>query len=396
MLHLPLLALLTAAAVLPAQSQPYAVGVRDVAWPNPTGSGSSTLTARVHYPATTAGTNAPLLSRAGGWPVVVFLHGFAALGSFYGSLGDALAAEGHVAVMSNTAQFNNAGQERDGRALFSAAAAANQPGAGPFANALDVARVGLAGHSMGGGNVANVLADNPGYRCGLALAPVDARGANAASVTVPFSIVVGAGDATTPWQTFAQPLYQGLTAYTGLKHLYLLNDDCNHTNVAGLFVSGGAGAQVFARTRGTALAFFARFLRDEAAGLEDVLGVGARAEPRLVSLFVEIETPEVWPAAPVRTGTANRISVAAEPGPCGVLAALSFGSTPTPFGELKLGIGSVFVACAGNASAERRFDWTFTLPSDPALIGARLPVQAYGAGRAAAFALGSATELVVE
>jgi pimeloyl-ACP methyl ester carboxylesterase len=395
MFRLAVLVLAAAAASLPAQSPPFAVGRRDVGWTNTTGSGASTLSARVHYPATSGGTNTPILPRSGGWPVVVFLHGFAALGSFYGSLGDALAAEGYVAVMSNTSQFDNVGQERDGRALFSALTAAVNAAGGPFENALDLGRVGLAGHSMGGGNTANVLANNPGYRCGFAFAPVDARTGNAAAVAVPFGIVVGTGDSTTPWQTTARPLYQGLTAYTGIKMLCVLNGDCNHTNVAGLFVSGSPGTEVFARTRDTALAFFARYLRGEAAGLEQVLGVSARAEPRLTALFAEVETPELWPAAPIRTATANRISVAAEPGACGVLAAPTFGSTPTPFGELRLDAASAFLAFAGTASAERRFDATLVLPADPSLIGARLPAQAFGPSRDAAFELGSATELAV-
>ena len=58
---------------------PYAVGTRDIALANTTGQGSSSLTARVHFPAATAGSNVPVLPQQGGWPVVVFLHGFLAL-----------------------------------------------------------------------------------------------------------------------------------------------------------------------------------------------------------------------------------------------------------------------------------------------------------------------------
>ena len=76
-----------------------------------------------------------------------------------------------------------------------------------------------------------------------------------------------------------------------------------------------------------------------------------RAEPRLVSLFVSIETSEVWPAAAIRSGAQTRISVAAEPGPCGVLAAAAFGSLPTPFGELRLDPGSPVRMKGGNVAA---------------------------------------------
>ena len=49
-------ALVTVASL--AAQAPYAVGTRDVAWANTTGSGAASLTARVLYPAASAGTNA--------------------------------------------------------------------------------------------------------------------------------------------------------------------------------------------------------------------------------------------------------------------------------------------------------------------------------------------------
>ena len=62
--------------------------------PNPTNRGSSTLRARVHYPATRAGQNAPLRpAPASGYPTVVFLHGYSLVGSAYRDLGDRLADE---------------------------------------------------------------------------------------------------------------------------------------------------------------------------------------------------------------------------------------------------------------------------------------------------------------
>ena len=139
---------------------PYAVGTRDIALANTTGQGSSSLTARVHFPAATAGSNVPVLPQQGGWPVVVFLHGFLALGNNYAPVGNALAAAGYIAVMSNTMQFDNQGQEYDGRALYSALVTANGTAGGAFTGALDMGRAALVGHSMGGGNIANVLANN--------------------------------------------------------------------------------------------------------------------------------------------------------------------------------------------------------------------------------------------
>lgn len=387
-------AALASTALLPAQSFP--VGRRDVGWANTTGAGSGTLAARVHYPATAAGSNTPVAPRPGGWPVVVFLHGFASPGTLYGAFGDALAARGYVVVVNNTATFDNNGQEADGRALYSAAVAADADPSSPFANAFDASRFGLCGHSMGGGNTANVLSNNPGYRCGLAFAPTDARGSNASRVDVPFGILIGTGDAITPWQTFSRPLYDGLTAVTGLRHLTLLDGSVSHTNLVGPFLFGGTGAP-FAIAIAHADGFFRRYLLDDAQGLEVVLGATARAEPRLVSLDVEIENPDVWPDADMTLGTQRRLSVGAEPGPCGILASPSFAQAPIPtaFGPLLLDPSGLELAWSGAAGADRRFDVTLDLPTDPSLGGVTIPVQAFGACRDAGLALGAATGLLL-
>ncbi len=389
-----LAAVLLSTAALAAQS-PFAVGTRDVAWPNTTGQGAASLTARVHYPATAAGANAPVLPRAGGWPVVVFLHGFATIGSNYGALGNAWAARGFVAVLGNTSQFDNVGQERDGRALFPAVVAAN--GTGPFAGMFDVQRIALAGYSMGGGNVGNVLANNPGYRCGFAIAPVAPRGNNGALVTVPVAIVAGEGDTIAPWQTYAQPFYASLTTYAGLKQLYLLDGSATHTNMAGLFVSGGTGAEVFSRVERVGAGFLAHFLDTSTTALEQGVGPTALAEPRLTAALLEVATPQVWLAAPLSLGATTRLSVAAEPGLGGVLAAFSSaGPVPTPIGDLRLDPATAFVAVLGVAGAARRIDGQATVPNDPAFLGLRIAMQAVGIGRGSTLTLGNAIETFVQ
>lgn len=378
---------------VPVSAQ-FAVGTRDVGWPNTTGQGATTLTARVHYPATTAGSNAPIQPRVGGWPVITFLHGFASPGTLYGSLGDAWAARGFVVVVSTTSTFDNVGQERDGRALYPAVVAANA--AGPFVGAFDVGRIALAGHSMGGGNVGNVLSANPGYRCGFAIAPVEPRVGNAALVTAPLAIVAGQGDTIAPAATYAVPYYQSLGAVDGIRSLYLLNGDATHTNLAGLFVSGGAGAQVFARVVDVGEAFFAHWLSLSPTALERCLGPAARAEPRLASLDVAVTSPQLWLAASATVGTSVRASVAAEPGLAGVAAAFSLGGpTPTPFGDFRLDGGSAFVALVGLAGVERRYDGSVAVPNDPAFVGLVLALQAFGTTAGGALRFGNAVVVTV-
>ncbi|MBL8730060.1 MAG: hypothetical protein JNM25_16665 [Planctomycetes bacterium] len=392
---LPLLCFLFAAAS--AVTAQNAVGVRNVAWPNPTGQGSGSLTARVLYPATVPGTDAPLSPRAGGWPVIVFLHGFTLLGNSYQTLGTRWAERGFVVVLSNTAQFDNLRQEDDGRALLPALQAANAAPGGPFAAGLDLARVALTGHSMGGGNVANVLAGNPGYRCGFAFAPVPPRGNNGALVTVPLGLVAGNGDTIAPPNANALPYYQSLTSSAECRLLYLLNGDATHTNLAGLFVSGATATAVFERAADVGLGFVQHALDVDATGLEAALGPGALAEPRLVVCERAFARAQTWAEAPLAIGATVRISAGVEPGPVGLGAALAplVAPVPTPFGELRLDPAFAFVLQSGVVGAERRFDVAIPLPSDPTLVGVIVAVQAFGLSWTGSIGLGAAIELPI-
>lgn len=385
-----------ALAPLPAQP-PYPVGVRNVAWANTTGQGTASLAARVLYPATVAGNDTPLLPQAGGWPAIVFLHGFALVGNSYQPLGTRWAEQGFVVVLSNTTQFDNLGQEADGRALFPALAAANTAAGGPFAGGIDLARVALTGHSMGGGNVANVFAANPGYRCGFAIAPVPPRGNNGALVAVPLGIVAGTGDTIAPPSSNALPYYQSLTGYAGVKFLYLMNNDASHTNLAGLFVSGASATAVFARSASVGLGFVQHGLDLSTTALDEVLGPPALAEPRLVSLDQEFATTQVWVDGPLQPGAAVRASAGMEPGIGGIAAAfaLPIAPLPTPLGDLRLDPATAFVLQAGAVGSERRLDAPFALPNDPTLVGAALGLQSIGPTRTQPLWLGLAIGLVV-
>lgn len=394
MLHRLLCGLLAVAPVV-AQA-PYAVGARDVAWTNTTGAGAGSLTARVLYPATSAGTNTPLLPQAGGWPVAVFLHGFAITGTSYVPLGTQWAQQGFVVVLSNTSQFDNVGQENDGRALFPAVVAANAAG-GPFQNGLDTTRVVLAGHSMGGGNVANVLRNNPGYRCGFAIAPVTPRDNNGALVTTPLGIVAGQGDTITPPATNASPYYNSVASFADLKFYYLLNGDASHTNLAGLFVTSAAGTAVQNRVAALGLGLFRHALGLSPNGLDEAVGPPAQADTRLVALQQEFARALPWTSAGLRLGTTVRASAGLEPGFGGLAAAGAprIAPVPTPFGDLRLDPALAYIFLSGLADAGRRLDATIPVPNSPALVGATLALQAFGPARGELLRLGGAIEQTI-
>jgi dienelactone hydrolase len=394
MLRFLLLTVVVLTASLGSQS-PYAAGQRDVGWPNLTGQGTTTLICRIHYPATAAGTDTPLLARAGGWPSVVFLHGFATSGPFYDNLGRAFAAAGFIAVVSNTSLFDDVGQELDGRALYHAVGAANVDSGSPFFGAFAPSQIGLAGHSMGGGNAANVLASNPGYRCGFGFAPKEARGYSARSVTVPFGMVVGETDAITPWQDNALLIYDDLRAYSDLKSLHLLAAPANHGNIVGLSLPAGSNDPSFDASFSIARGFFERFLSQGAAGLDTLLGPGTVADPRFTSIRAEIESPQTWTNGALTLGQTRRLSIAAEPGACGIVTgAFPLSSpVPTPFGDLLVDPSSLYMAFSGFASAGRRFDVPLAVPNLPGLAGFTLHAQCFGRARDHALVFGERIDL---
>jgi dienelactone hydrolase len=373
---LPLFALLFAA---PLFAQSFAAGHANLVLANPTGQGSANIPATVYYPAATAGLGVPLLPRPSGHRVLVFLHGLNVLGSGYGALGTRFAQHGYVVVLGNTAQSSASLQVQDGIATFAALAQANsQPGL--LQGALDMTRVGLAGHSMGGATTPGVLAANPGYRCGFCFSPGVAPAA--AQVTVPMAVCHGAGDTFLDWQTFGLPLYQNLTAVQQLRSFHLMNTDCTHGNVAGFVQATQVDRDVFAATSNVALGFFACFLDGDVQGLEHVIGDAARSEPRLQQLDCEVRAPQHWAAGRPGLGQTFLLRIGTEPGPVALFTAASQASWPTPFGLALLDPGSLLVVAAGTAANDRLWSLPVAVPTDPSLVGFPLLTQGLGLGTA--------------
>ncbi|MCU0864064.1 MAG: hypothetical protein MUC36_09745 [Planctomycetes bacterium] len=369
---LPLLAVLL---IAPLAAQTFAAGHADIVLANPTGQGSANIPATIYYPAAAPGPGVPLLPRAGGYRVLVFLHGLNVLGSGYGALGTRFAQNGYVVVLGNTAPSSAVLQVQDGIATFAALAQANgQPGL--LQGALDLARVGLAGHSMGGATTTGVLAANPGYRCGFCFAPGVAP--SAGQVTVPMAVCHGAGDSFLNWQTFGLPLYQNLTAVQQLRSFHLMNADCTHGNVAGFVQVTQVDREVFDATSEVALGFFDCFLGGDAAGLERVIGTQARSEPRLQQLDCEVRAPQHWSVGRPGLGQSFTLRIAAEPGPVGLFTAASQGSWSTPFGSALLDPASLVVVATGATANDRLWSLPVSVPADPTLVGLAVLTQGLG------------------
>lgn len=374
------------------------IGTIDVSWQNTLGAGTPVLDARVHYP-TVAGTG-QLKPNANGYPVVVFLHGFGMMGNDYSRFGDQLAEAGYVAVMLNTAQFSYVDMELDTHAMFTAVGAANVEPGNFFEGALQADCVGLLGHSMGGAVIAYVLNSdpaagqtNPGYLCGLAMAPVNpAITGGSAVVEVPIGIVSGQGDTLTPPAVHAVPYYNSLAPSEGLKFHYEMDSTCTHMNMVGLSTSSPA---IFDRTSRIAVGFFGQFLGGSLVGLEPSLGPDGASDPNLANLEMDAAVPQSWADGDLRIGQQTRISVAAEAGFAGLLAAPATGSgTATSFGTLLLDPALAFSVVETYIPNER-LDVILTVPNSYELVGTNFAVQGAGPTITDPFLLGSAISFTI-
>lgn len=378
--------------------QTYKVSVETVSWPNSTGLGTPQLVADVHYP--TLVPNGPIAQVPGGLPVVVMLHGYGFLGTDYAALADHLAVHGYVTVLLDTAQYSWLDQHYDARAMFGVLIHVNGGHAGTFAGALDLNRVGLMGHSMGGTVATYVLRDapglplhNPGYRCALVLSPVDpALASLGIDVRVPIGIVSGAGDTVTPPALHAERLYNELQTAEGLKFHYAMDSTCDHMNVAGLLPHNPS---VFVRSRRIAVSFFDQFLDDGWSGLQSVLGPEGLSDPVLLHVDHSTAVPQAWSDSPLTIGGVTELHVASEPGLVAIAAASSMApATQTPFGELRIDSATSFLLGVGFVVTD---PWRIALqvPNDPQLVGASFAMQCIGATTTAPLLLGSAIAFTV-
>lgn len=375
----------------------HPVGTHDLAWANPTAAGSATLFARVYYPATVAGFDSPPLPSPSGWPTVVFLHGYGQIGSDYDQLASAWSEQGYAVVALDTARFDFAMLRDDAIAAHQAIQTANVASGTLTDGLFDVGRMMLAGHSMGGGVTALVLATNPGYRAGLALAPFDPTqvvGPVAASVVTPFGIVVGDGDVITPPALHAEPLFSTLGVPQGVKFLSRFDANCGHLEVAGLQV--GSSNLAFLGSLQVSSGFLAYALGTRNDALEQCIGPAAQSDPQLVSLSQQFGLAEAWTSRPLQIGATTRYSVGVEPGlGAAVIAGGTISPVPTPFGDLRVDPLTAFVGAFGVVGVDRRLDFSVAVPFDPQLVGIELVVQAFGTTVTQPLWLGSAVSGVV-
>ncbi len=174
----------------------------------------------VRYPAQSAGPGAPFAADAAPAPAIAFGHGFLAPAGSYASTLGRLAAAGFVVVAPDSERGYLPSHLRLADDLRRALAWATADEGGVFGGpgAVDRGRLGLAGHSMGGGcailAAAGTTGDvGPGLRAVATLAAARTRpsAVRAASrLTVPVLFVAAERDAIAPVEVHQRPLFEAV------------------------------------------------------------------------------------------------------------------------------------------------------------------------------------------
>lgn len=217
-----------------ADPGPFEAGQRTVTVFRPSG---STFQATLVYPATAAGANTPFDAGGGPYPVFAFGHGYLTPVSRYQSTLDHLASHGFVVIAS-----------RSGGGLFPSHAAfaadlvhcldhvialGDDPGS-EFHQSIASDRLGVGGHSMGGGCSLLAAASDGRIRAVVPLAAADTNPSSIAAsseVAAPLRLVVGSEDAIVPPGPNSGPMYDNapgprqLVSIEGGSHCGFLDSD---------------------------------------------------------------------------------------------------------------------------------------------------------------------------
>ncbi|MBA2890746.1 alpha/beta hydrolase family protein [Nonomuraea soli] len=279
----PLL-LLTAS---PAQAAPdlsapgsHAVGYSDV---SVSASGRS-FNARVYYPATTAGSNRAVAD--GQFPVVAFGHGFFQSISKYASLGSHWASWGTITIMptSQGGLFpSHSAFADDLNAALTWMVAQNTSAGSRFNAHVRTDRLGLSGHSMGGGAGVLAAARNPAVRAVTNLAAAETNPsakAAAATTAVPMQLLAGSQDGVAGPSGHQIPIYQAKLAPKQLRTI-VGGFHCGFTDSGGLGCDSGSISRAVqqAITERVTTAWLLYYLHDDASHLDAVWGGAAQNDP---------------------------------------------------------------------------------------------------------------------
>jgi dienelactone hydrolase len=201
------------------------------------GSGRQIQT-EIYYPSTSAGTSTPVVT--GGFPVIVFGHGFAMSWDAYNDIWEHYVPRGYILAFVRTEGSLIPSPSHGDFGLDLALVAQKmlelQTTSTLFQNHI-APKVGIMGHSMGGGASFLAASNNTNIHALIGLAPAETTPsaiAVAPNVLVPSIVFSGSSDGVTPPAQNHIPMFDGMTStcksfvsITGGGHCYFANANFN-------------------------------------------------------------------------------------------------------------------------------------------------------------------------
>ncbi len=192
----------------------------------------------IYYPATSAGTSTPVAS--GEFPIIVFGHGFAMTWDAYSNIWEHYVPRGYIMafVRTESSLFPSPSHGDFGLDLKLVAQKMLelQTTNALFQNHI-YPKVGIMGHSMGGGASFLAADNNTSIHALIGLAPAETNPsaiAVAPNVQVPSIVFSGSSDGVTPPSQHHIPMYDGVTStcksfvsIIGGAHCYFANTNFN-------------------------------------------------------------------------------------------------------------------------------------------------------------------------
>jgi len=211
---------------------PWAVAGEDVRVETP----DRVFDALVRWPAADDATADAGPRGTGPWPVVIFGHGFLAAPDLYVETLRELASWGFIVVAPRSGGElfpDHAAFAADLSAVIDWLTAENGRAGSPFAGAVDLAHIGVSGHSMGGGASLLAAAADPRIQTVANLAAAETRPSAieaAGAITVPTLLIAGELDAIAPLAQHQRPMYDALTGAPSQLRIILGGSHCGFTD----------------------------------------------------------------------------------------------------------------------------------------------------------------------
>lgn len=185
----------------------------------------------IYYPTSTA---------EGTFGAVAVSPGFTATQSSIAWIGPRLASFGFVVITIDTLSTLDQPASR-GTQLLSALDYLTQRSSTTVRSRIDASRLGVSGHSMGGGGTLEAASDRPSLQAGVPLAPWNSD-KSWSEVRTPMLIMGGESDSVAPVSSHSIPFYNSLPSSPDKAYLELNNADhffpnSSNTTVAKYMVS---------------------------------------------------------------------------------------------------------------------------------------------------------------